>query len=62
MIDSNIATRNQGCCIKLQKVNLEIAKKGFYFHGGKLFNELPLEMRRSETLQLFKRELDKLLC
>ena len=62
VIDSNIATRNQGCCIKLPKVNLEIAKKGFYFYGGKLFNELPLKIRRSETLQLFKRELDKFLC
>ena len=62
VIDSNIATRNQGCCIKLPKVNLKIAKKGFYFYGGKLFNELPLKIRRSETLQLFKRELDKFLC
>ncbi len=61
VIDSKVATRNQGCSINLPRVRLETAKKGFYFYGGKLYNELPLDIRKSETLQLFTNRLNKLL-
>ena len=44
VIDFKIATRTQGCCIKLPKVSLKIGKKGFYFHGGKLFTEFLLNI------------------
>ena len=39
VIDSKVATRNQGCSINLPRVRLETAKKGFYFYGGILYNE-----------------------
>ena len=35
------------------------SKERIFFHNGKLFNELPLNIRKSETLQFFKRELNK---
>ena len=57
LIDSKVATRNLGFSIKLPKVKLETAKKDFYFNGGKLYNELPLEICKSDTLRLFTKEL-----
>ena len=51
-----------GFSIKLPKVKLETAKKGFYFNGGKLYNELPLEIRKSDTLRLFTKGLSKHLA
>ena len=62
LIDSKVATRNLGFRIKLPKVKLETAKKGFYFNGGKLYNELPLEIRKSDTLRLFTKGLSKHLA
>jgi hypothetical protein len=44
------------------QVKLETAKKGFYFNGGKLYNELPLENRKSDTLRLFTKGLSKHLA
>ena len=42
------ATRNQNFYLMVPKVKLEFAKSSFYFQGVKLFNSLPVEIRRSE--------------
>ena len=47
--------------MKLPKVRLEVAKKGSYIYGGKLYNEVPIDIRRSETLAVSKRRLDTFL-
>lgn len=39
-------TRNNNISLKLPPVKLEIAKKGCYFGGTKLFNNLSVEKRR----------------
>ena len=52
VIDSSHGTRNNKYSIRLPKVRLETAKNGLYFLGGKLFNELPLEIRQVENLKL----------
>ena len=39
-------TRNNLYSIKLPRVKLEIARRGFYFTGGNLYNNLPLHLRK----------------
>ena len=41
VVSGRIGTRNQGLLIRLPKIKLEVARKGFYFMGAKYFNELP---------------------
>ena len=50
---NNIATRNNGYLVKLPNVKLAVAKKSFYFQGGKLYNNLPLEIRKMESFPMF---------
>ena len=38
-------TRNNSKSIKLPPTKLELAKQGFYFSGGVLYNSLPIEIR-----------------
>ena len=52
-----VATRNGGSFLKIPKVKLEFAKKGFYFQGVKLFNSLPIEVRLAQTLSEFQTKL-----
>jgi len=42
-----ISTRNQNTLLKIPKVKLEFTKSGFFFQGVKLFNPLPVEIRKS---------------
>lgn len=46
-------TRNKNALIRFPKVRLETCKKGFYFSGAKVFNELPLKVRTATTLTEF---------
>ena len=41
------ATRNQNYLLKVPKIKLEFTKYGFHFQGVKLFNSLPVEIRKS---------------
>ena len=52
-----INTRNNKRSIKLPPVNLEIARRGFYFGGGNLYNSLPVEIRNLETCYEFRTAL-----
>ena len=40
--------------IKLPHVKLELAKQGFYFSGGVLYNSLPIEIRDTHGYGKFK--------
>ena len=40
-------TRNNGWSLKVPKIKLEISRPSFYFGGVKVFNNLPLESRKS---------------
>lgn len=51
------STRNQGYFVELPKVKLEIGKQSFKYCGAKLYNDLPLTIRKAESLDLFKREV-----
>ena len=41
-------TKNKIILIRLPKIRTEFGRKGFYFQGGKFYNELPLKLRNSE--------------
>ena len=47
--------------VRLPKVRLESAKNGFYFLGGKTYNELPIDIREVETLNDFNMRLETFL-
>ena len=47
--------------MRLPKVRLESAKKGFYWLGGKTYNELALDIRKAETLNDFNGRLKAFL-
>ena len=53
-------TRNNKSSIKIPKVKLEFARKGFYFMGAKIYNLLPNELRCKESYSDFKNCLMKL--
>ena len=42
LIEHKYKTRNNSRSIKLPHVKLELAKQGFYFSGGVLYNSLPI--------------------
>ena len=47
--DHRRETRNRGCLINLPTIKLEYARRGFYFMGAKLYNELPLNIRSATS-------------
>ena len=52
--DHGRETRNRGCLINLPPIKLEYARRGFYFMGAKLYNELPLNIRTAPTEDFYK--------
>ena len=54
LIEHKYETRNNSKSIKLPHVKLELAKQGFYFSGGVLYNSLPIEIRDTDGYGKFK--------
>ena len=52
-------TRNSECLIRLPCIKIEYARKLFYFMGAKLYNELPLELRKAESFKQYEGLLNK---
>ena len=50
-------TRNNAYIVQLPKVKLETAKSGFYFMGAKLYNSLPLDIRKSNSFYEFNTKI-----
>ena len=55
------STRNHGYLIELPKVKLEIGKQSFKYSAAKLFNDLPLSIRKEASLSLFKERVKMFL-
>ncbi len=53
-------TRNNDYCLRLPKVKLEVARKGFYFQGAMAFNKLPLHVRQINSIVHFKSALKQM--
>ena len=47
-------TRNNKYMLKLPQVKLELAKNSFYFMGARIYNELPLHLRKEQSYMKFK--------
>ena len=47
-------TCNNDYSIGLPRVKLELARQSFYFHGGKLYNELPIATQKLDAISEFK--------
>ena len=54
LFEHKYKTRNNSKSIKLPPVQLELAKQGFYFSGGVLYNSLAIEMRDTDGYGKFK--------
>jgi len=50
-------TRNASNLLKLPKIKLEVARGSFFYMGAKLYNELPLDTRKSCSFNDFKRKI-----
>ena len=57
---SNYPTRNH-LDLDTPRQNLEFSKSNFFYSGVKTWNEIPLEIRMSSTITIFKRELKEFL-
>ena len=56
MIDRSMNTRNNKHCITLPPVKLEVARRGFFFTGGTLYNSLPIGIRKIDSVNIFKKK------
>jgi len=55
-------TRNGGFLLKIPKVRLELGKTTFKFSGTKLYNDLPLRLRKIENYNIFCNEIKQFLA
>ena len=58
-VEHEINTRNNLYGIKLPRVKLEVARRGFYFAGGNLYNSLPLAIRKVDRTLIFKERVSR---
>ena len=54
-------TRNNKCLATLPSIKTEYARRGFYYMGAKLYNDLPIDVRTAENKKDFKEQLDLFL-
>ena len=54
-----IQTRNSECLIRLPCIKTEYARKLFHFMGAKLYNELPIDVRKTESFKQYEELLKK---
>ena len=54
-------TRNNKCLATLPRIKTDYARKGFYYMGAKLYNDLPIDVRTAENKKDFIEKLDLVL-
>ena len=59
MNDRSMNTRNNKHCIRLPPVKLEVARCGFYFTGSTLYNSLPINIRKIDSIDIFKEKVSE---
>ena len=59
MIDHSMNTRNNKHCIRLPPVKLEVARGYFYFTGVTLYNSLPIDIRKIDSVNTFKKKVSE---
>ena len=53
--DQEYSLRNRKLCLILPRAQTAFLKKSFAFSGAKVWNELPEEVKCSNSLQIFKK-------
>ena len=56
-----MTTRNNKCLATLPCIKTEYGRKGFYYVGAKLYNDLPIIVRTAENKRDFNEKLDSFL-
>ena len=59
MIDHSINTRNNKHCSRLPPAKLEVARRGFYFTLSTLYNSLPIDIRKTDSVNIFKKHISE---
>ena len=57
VINHNKETRNNAYLLRLPAVKTEYARRSFFFMGAKVYNELPIEVRKAENFHTFEKLL-----
>ena len=57
LLQHRIGTRNNHVSLKLPKVKTEYGKRSVQFLGAKIYNSLPLSLKKVENFAKFKSEL-----
>ena len=52
-------TRNNRHLLRLPIIKTEYARRSFYYMGAKVYNELPLEIRKAESTNDFEKQLNE---
>ena len=50
-------TRNNGFMLEVPKVKLQVAKSSFRSMGVKIYNDLPIKSRQTDSLLIFKEHI-----
>ncbi|XP_057305630.1 uncharacterized protein LOC130646135 [Hydractinia symbiolongicarpus] len=50
-------TRNQNCLLKISKIKLEVTRGSFRYMGAKIYNSLPLDIRKATTVNDFNQKI-----
>ena len=54
-----IQTSNSECLIRLPCIKTEYARKSFHFMGAKLYNELPIDLKKTKLFKQYEELLKK---
>ena len=58
-IHHSMNNRNYKHCTRLPPVRLEVASRGFYCTGGYSYNSLPIDTRKIDSVNIFKKKNSK---
>ena len=59
MIVHSKNTSNNKHSIRLPPVRLEVARRGFYFTGGTFYNSLSIDIRKTDSVNIFKKKVSE---
>ena len=56
--EHNVNTKNSGFLLKVPKMRLDLGKTSFFYAGTKLYNDLPLGIRKSQSVTAFRNKIN----
>ena len=55
--EHRFGTRNKGYSLRLPMMKTEYGKRSVYFNGAKIYNALPIEIRKEQNFKIFKEKV-----